>query len=102
MNLESGGTAQSGFSAASSSVQVLFLEELGLWAGLSKPLKAEVDNDRFFRKCASPLVQLSQKVKTALIPATSITSPVASCFWPPSSTTSLTRIVTLSPEAAMQ
>jgi hypothetical protein len=47
MNLESGETEQSGFSAVSSSAQAPFLEGLGLWDGLSKPLKAEGDKDRF-------------------------------------------------------
>ena len=46
--------------------------------------------------------QLSQKLKTALTPATSITSPTSSCLVPPSSTVSFTRILTLSPEAAMK
>ncbi len=44
----------------------------------------------------------AQVVKTALISATSITSPVSSCRWPPSTTMSLTRMVTAFSEAAMK
>jgi hypothetical protein len=40
--------------------------------------------------------------KTALMSATSITSPASSCFWPPSTTASFTLIATLLSEAAMK
>jgi hypothetical protein len=44
----------------------------------------------------------SYVAKTASIPATSITSPGSSCFWPPSTTISFTLILTLFSEAAMK
>jgi hypothetical protein len=44
----------------------------------------------------------SYVAKTALISASSITSPGSSCFWPPSTTISFTLIFTLFSEAAMK